>query len=318
MKFRKLGSVYYFSEYLLLRGVAAFINFFPVKVSGWMAEKVGDLLFLVMAKRRRVVFSNLEIVFHNSRSKLEKNKIARAAFRNFSVSLAEFFRIPKIIQTAKKNFRFKNIERMEQGFSKGKGVIWVVSHLGAWEHLTFLPYLKNWSISVVGKPIKNPYINRWVLSLRHATGLKSLENKKSIRAILSALHKNHLVAILIDQWAGGDGIWVDFFGEPTSTTSIPVRLAKRTGAALIPAYCVRKGFGQYEIQIKEEVSIEGNEDNWEEQTTLKLNHLLEKQILAYPEQWLWTHRRWKGYERYKELKSGSKLGMNPKMVRNFN
>ena len=96
-----------------------------------------------------------------------------------------------------------------------------------------------------------------------------------------------------------DGLWIDFFGKPTSTTSVPARLALRTGAALIPAYCLREASGQYRICIKPEVPIEGGPQDAEKATTSQLNRLLEKEFLEHPEQWIWNHRRWKDYSRYR-------------------
>ena len=107
------------------------------------------------------------------------------------------------------------------------------------------------------------------------------------------LRHNHGAAILIDQWAGPEGLWIDFFGRPTSTTSVPSRLANKTGCALVPAYCLRTSPGHYEIRICPEVSWDAGDKDWENQMTLRLNQILEKQIREHPEQWLWGHRRWK-------------------------
>ena len=108
------------------------------------------------------------------------------------------------------------------------------------------------------------------------------------------LRANHVVGILIDQWAGNKGIWVKFFNEKTSTTSIPARLSQKTGCALVPAYCIRKDSGRYTISIKPEIPLLGGAGDWEQATTDELNRQLEEQILLYPEQWVWSHRRWKG------------------------
>ncbi len=113
------------------------------------------------------------------------------------------------------------------------------------------------------------------------------------REILTELRQNHLVAIVIDQWAGNEGVWSYFFNAPTSTTSLPARLAKRTGAALIPAYCIRTTSGQYEIRVQPEVTLKDDGNNWTKSMTNQLNYLLEQQIRAFPEQWVWTHKRWK-------------------------
>ena len=102
-----------------------------------------------------------------------------------------------------------------------------------------------------------------------------------------------MVAVLIDQWGGKEGLWIDFFGAPTSTTSLPSRLAKKTGCLLVPAYCLRKGIAQYEIQILPQVPLPLNESDWETNVTQRLNEILESHIRQYPEQWSWAHRRWK-------------------------
>ena len=113
---------------------------------------------------------------------------------------------------------------------------------------------------------------------------------------LSELRNNHGVAIVIDQWAGTEGLWIDFFGTATSTTSLPARLAKKTGCALVPIYCLRKAIGQYEIHMLPAVPVPDDPD-WEIRTTKRLNELLESQIRRYPEQWSWSHKRWKSKPR---------------------
>ena len=115
----------------------------------------------------------------------------------------------------------------------------------------------------------------------------------SPKKIFSELKANHLVAIVIDQWAGADGLWTDFFGVPASTTSLPARLAERTGSAIVPAYCIRTGCGEYEIHIGPEASVKESANDWTREMTKELNHILEEQICAFPGQWMWTHRRWK-------------------------
>jgi Kdo2-lipid IVA lauroyltransferase/acyltransferase len=96
-----------------------------------------------------------------------------------------------------------------------------------------------------------------------------------------------------------EGIWLDFFGTPTSTTSIPVRLARQTGAAIIPGYCIRVKPGHFQIKIQPEVAVNAHDTQSEENVTAKLNRLLEQEIRRHPEQWTWGHQRWKPIERYR-------------------
>lgn len=284
-------------EYLLLRGFAGAINFLPIRVSTWLARLTGEIIYYIHPKRRRVVFSNLDIAFGNSLSTNEKKALAKETFCNLVTSLIEFFRIPSMLSEAAGRFTFEGTEHMDQAFHKGKGVIFAISHIGPWEYMAFLPFLKGYPCSVVVRPIKNPYIDRWIQSLREKTTLKPIDKAHSAKKILKLLKHNELVAILTDQWAGPEGMWIDFFGRKTSTTSIPARLAKRTQAAIIPGYCLRTSPGKYRIVIRPEILVP-SEDHYEEKVTGELNHQLESEIHEHPSQWSWAHKRWKSEERY--------------------
>jgi KDO2-lipid IV(A) lauroyltransferase len=279
-------------EYLLARGLAATVNTLPIGVSTWLARRAGDLIFLLFQERRKIALENLTLAYGDSLSLEEKERIARESIRNFATSLMEFFRIPSLLTRAQSSFQFEGTEILDRAFTKGKGIIFVISHLGSWELLAFLPYLRGYPCSVIVREIRNPYINRWIQALRAKTRLNPIPKEQSIRETLSRLKENQLVAILIDQWGGNEGLAVDFFDKPTSTTSIPERLAEKTGAALVPGYCLRLAPGQYKIIIKAEVPVESSRDP-EGVTTSKLNELLEQEVLAHPEQWAWVHRRWK-------------------------
>ena len=129
--------------------------------------------------------------------------------------------------------------------------------------------------------------------MRRVMTVKPISKDSSVKAILQELKAGHGVAILVDQWAGKEGRWIDFFDAKTSTTSIPARLSEKTGCALVPAYCLRTSPGHYEIHIEKPVVHLMDQPGWENAVTKDLNEVLERQILEHPEQWLWGHRRWK-------------------------
>lgn len=280
-----------FTEYSLLRTLAFVINLFPISWSTRMARGIGALIFIFIPKRKKIALENLDIAYGNSLNPMEKEKIANEAIRNFSTTLMEFFRIPRLLKHAKNCFEFEGTYNLDLAFSKGKGVVFVVSHLGSWEYLEFLFYLRGYPCSVVVRDTRNPYIFPWIQELRKMTTVTPIPKKGSIRRVLSELKQKHIVAILIDQH-DQEGQSINFFNKPAWTTSIPVRLAKKTGAALVLGYCLRTVPGKYRIVTRPEIGIVEGED-WERLTTEKLNQVLEKEILAHPEQWIWTHRRWK-------------------------
>ncbi len=283
-----------FCEYVVLRGIATGVNCLPISWSSWTAKKIGDLLFFCLGKRRKIAFDNIKIAFGDSLTQERKTVIVKATFRNLVTALMELFRTPGMLKDADRSFELEGTEHLDRALARGKGLILAISHLGSWEYLGFMPYLRPYVCSVIGRPMKNPYVYKWVQSLRRKTTLNHIDKNNAIKEVLKELRANHVVGILIDQWAGSEGIWGNFFGEGTSTTSIPARLSKKTGCALVPAYCIRLGSGRYKISIQPEVQIQDPEGDWERKTTDELNRLLEGQILRYPDQWTWTHRRWKG------------------------
>ena len=280
-------------QYNLARIVRGAVIRLPIGMSTWIARRAGDLFYVFWAKRRRIAFSNLNRVFPNSMLQYKKREIVRESFQHIAISFMELFILRKIKKEAASRFVIEGFEHLEKALVKGRGVVLVISHLGAWEYLAFLFYLTKTKVSVVVKEIENTYFDKEITILRRETGATPIIKRNSVRAILSALRQNQVVAILIDQWAGKEGIWVDFFGNPTSTTSIPARLAKKTGCALVPAYCFRKSSGLYQIQVHALIDFRPEHEAWERETTLQLNQLLEEQIHNYPGQWFWGHRRWK-------------------------
>jgi len=283
----------YFLQYLFARALTALLALLPWSWVESFARGCGSLAFLFYGSRRKIALANLDYAFGQSRSPKEKEALARAAFQHMALSLVEFFLMPKSLATAAADFHFTGLEHAEAAFACGKGVILVISHLGSWEYLAMLPYLTGQPWSVVVKTIRNPFLDRHLNAMRRMTTLQPIEKKGSTRAVLQALKGNRGVAILIDQWAGPEGIWQPFFGHETATTSVPARLAKKTGCVLVAAYCLRRANHQFEIQIHSPVPHEQVAQLDETVLTNKLNELLETQIRRYPEQWSWGHRRWK-------------------------
>jgi KDO2-lipid IV(A) lauroyltransferase len=286
-------SFSYWLQYLIVRFLALLATALPVEVSHRVACGFGTLSYWVLRKRREIALENIANALGNSLSERRKKEIARSAFQSAALSMMELFTVAKIKKEAAARFELFGNEFLEEAFSKEHGAVLVISHLGSWEYLSFLPYFTKRSWSVVVKNIKNPYLDKAIDAMRRVMTVNPISKDSSVRAIFHELKAGHGVAILVDQWAGNEGLWIDFFNTKTSTTSIPARLAEKTGCALVPAYCLRKSPGHYEIHIEKPMLHDMNQPGWENTVTKNLNQVLERQILAHPEQWLWGHRRWK-------------------------
>ena len=282
----------YLSQFYAVQSLFYLLSLVSLSISGWIVQRVGTAFFYVSSKRRNIAIANLTIAYGDKLSIAKKMEIARKCFENGALSILELFLIKKIKRNSPSRFTMTGKRYFEEAFSRGKGAVFVASHLGSWEYIGFAGYLSQISHSVIVKDVRNKYLNRTIDRLRRTIDTLPIPKINAIRQTLTELRKNHGVGVLIDQWDGRDGIWGNFFGTATSTTSLPARLAKKTGCALIPIYCLRKKIGQYEIQVMPEVQLSEGPD-WEIRTTQHLNEILESQIRRYPEQWSWGHRRWK-------------------------
>jgi KDO2-lipid IV(A) lauroyltransferase len=294
-------------ELLLAGGAKFFLTCLPYRLLEIIARFSGVAGFFLMARRRKIALSNLDLVYGDSLSGREKRRIACRAFGHMALSAAELICVEKFARDFRKFFTLRGFEHLENAFARGKGIVIAISHVGSWEFLSFLSrYISPHRGFVIVKKIRNPYLDHEINRLREIMGVTVLPKDTSSRTVLEMLKKNNIVAVLIDQWAGPEGTWTAFFGKSTSTTTIPARLGYKLGCAVIPCSCIRTGKARYEIQIQEPVEFpEKNtpglnsgarflrKETAEIAVTDALNRRLEEQIRKYPDQWTWGHHRWK-------------------------
>ena len=111
-----------------------------------------------------------------------------------------------------------------------------------------------------------------------------------IREIIKLRKNNFSIALMIDQRVS-EGIKVNFFSEKASTTTIPAQLVKKFNMPVVPVFIERFENINFKINFHKPIYFNNNETT--ENITIKLNKILEKMILQRPEQWIWTHNRWK-------------------------
>jgi KDO2-lipid IV(A) lauroyltransferase len=184
----------------------------------------------------------------------------------------------------------RNVEPLKEAVSAGKGAIVVSGHLGNWELMGAI-------IATIGLPVtfvvttqRNKLIESLIDRYREAADIEIVKRRAAVKGVLSALKRNRLVAILIDQDAHEDGAFVPFFGRLSSTPRGPAIFHLRTGAPLIFASCIRLPGDHYRIEV--ERLNTGNLTDADEIIALATARL-EAAIRETPEQWFWMHRRWK-------------------------
>ena len=281
--------------YWLIIAARCIVCHIPPGLSRGAGRLLGELVFYLDRRHRRITLENLELAFGDSKSGKEKRDIGRKSFRNLGFNLVEFLRIPRLIRGDwRAQFRVEGAQRVKQALVRGKGVIFVIAHLGNWEFLGFSPRLVGFNGAAVGQNIKNPALDGLVKNSRELIGLEIFPKFEVTGSILSYLKSNGCVAILADQRARKMNLIINFFGRPASTTAAPAIFALKSGAALIPAFIYfEKGSG-YRIVFNPEVEIPSGLTLKESiaRVTGLINSVFEDNIRQRPAEWLWGHRRW--------------------------
>ena len=282
---------------LLRRAEAAavFLLSFPISLLPCKAgELLGLLLFHLWKSRREIAIEN--ITQSSLLAVAPAGEIARENFRNYGRSLIEIFKVyhglgKRILDRC----AITGLEHFRAAFAKGKGVLLITGHCGNWELLAVAASYKVTNISVVARPLDNPYLNRLIEKARARYGNRVIPKKGALREILSAFRKGGVVGILMDQAVlSEEGYIIDFLGRGAWTTKMPALIARKTGVPVIPAFIRRKG-DAHEIIIHPEVPLSVLRDIEEavREDTKTFSAYIEEYIRQNPSEWLWMHRRWK-------------------------
>lgn len=293
----KLGKTRSYLEYFFVSSILKVLAILPRPVRLKVAYFFGYLGYLLAKRLRKTARKNLEMALPDLSSQRHE-EIIKGVFRNFGRLLAEFSYFPKFTpQEIKQVVIYEGLEHYLNAINKGRGVLFLTGHVGAWELSSFAHAVYGYPHNILVRQIDNPYIDKLVDYYRGCKGNKAIDKNNSVRAILSALKRGEAVGILIDlNTVRNQGVFCDFFGIPACSTTGLATLALRTRAAVVPGFLLwDESLRRHKLHFEPEVELIVTGDQKEDiyQNTAQFNKVIEKIVRLYPEQWMWVHRRWK-------------------------
>src|SRR5579863_8841564 len=255
------------------------------------------LVYLFHVRLRKVGMRNLALAFPE-KTEAERASILRGEFTSLGRQLAEVCQLPRYTRDNVDNVVvYDGFENYEHAKARGKGVLFLTAHFGAWELSAFSHSLHGHWMHIVVRPMDNVYLDRLITSYRTMHGNKTVAKDEFVRGLISALKAGEVVGILMDtNVTPPQGVFVDFFGIPACTASGLARIALRTDAAVIPGFTIwDKALKKYRLRFDPVVDLirTGNLESDIQANTQKFTKIIEDFVRQYPEQWLWVHRRWK-------------------------
>jgi len=239
---------------------------------------------------------NLELALPE-KSQRERKKILRGVFTSLGRQVAEVCLFPKYTrENVSKTVVYEGFENFERALARGKGVLFLTGHLGAWELSAFAHSLYGHPLNIVMRPLDNPYLDRLTRRYRTMHGNKAVD-KDFARGLIAAMRSNKTVGVLMDtNMIESQGVFVDYFGTPACTASGMARLALKTDAAVVPGFTIwDPQLQKYRLRFDPAVKLIRTKDREADvvANTALFTKIIEDYVRRYPDQWLWVHRRWK-------------------------
>lgn len=274
------------------------IKILPLNLLFWGGRCIGRVAYYIDGKHRRLSLENIRMALGKEKSPQELKRIIKENYCHIAQSGFEMLRALEYGKRYAHLLAIEGKENLDRALAKGKGAIGIMGHIGNITLLLRKIANEGYPASVIAKDPKDELVARFMQELRDRSNMgtvppkpKSLVAKRS----LTSLKRGELLIIPIDQNAGKEGIFVDFFGRPASTPAGPVIFAQRTGAPLVPMYIIREGRKRHRLIIEAEIPLVNTENKEEDliTNTQRLTRVIERYVRKYPSQWWWMHNRWK-------------------------
>jgi Kdo2-lipid IVA lauroyltransferase/acyltransferase len=284
-------------EYAAVWAILKLLGMLPRSVARAVAVAIAGGLFACLPKLRRTAEFNLQVAFPDWDAARRK-AVLRGMVRNLGWMAAEFARFPRYTaENIAETVILDEHEHFLEGHQRGKGVLYLTGHIGAWELSSFAHALYGFPLHYMARPLDNARVDALVNRYRGLSGNRPIFKNESARAVFKTLRESGTVGILADQnTLPEEGVFVDLFGKAACTTTGIARLALHTDAAVVPGYAVwDESIRKYRLHFDAPLELvrTGDAERDVFVNTQRFAKTIEEIIRNYPEQWVWVHARWK-------------------------
>nr|MBU1328879.1 mitochondrial fission ELM1 family protein [Candidatus Omnitrophota bacterium] len=284
-----------FLGFIAVKSFSIFLWCIPLRPALWMGRRIGDSVYHANLKRRMIAYANLKAAFPEKSSR-DLKRINKAHFENLGMNVIELLKLPFMAKDYLRcHVKLENVDSVKSSLEQGKGVIVLTAHFGNWEIASLVASLSGYTMSVFAREQKYERLNNLLNQFRQSTGCKVITKGFSIKDIIKTLNNNGIIAMLSDQDAGANGVFVNFFNRPASTARGIITFGSRTGAKILPSFIWRVGVDKHIARAGDPFKFvnTGDKEKDVKVNLQRITDILEDYIRKFPEQWLWAHKRWK-------------------------
>jgi KDO2-lipid IV(A) lauroyltransferase len=268
----------------------------PRKMVLWFYGSLGGLAYYFAKGSRERAVENLTIVFGKEKSAEEIKAISKKMFVNLAKNLADVVRVYPMntLDEFYKEVKIIGKENLDAAYAKGKGVVLLTAHIGAFEILgTFIGL--NYNSIMVGTKLKDPRLDAMIVKSRSKGGSKYVHRGENTLQLMRSLKEGRVMIILIDQDTKVKSRFVEFMGIPAATPVGATMIALKSGADIVPVIVQLDENNNQTITCMPalEVTKSGDLEKDLIDNTLRMNQAVDAFIRKDPSQWVWMHERFK-------------------------
>jgi len=286
-----MKTIKYFFQYLLIKFLFVIFRLIGYQRASNFGEFIGKK-FGPLFRKKQTILNNLKLSKVGTND-LERFKIIDEMWGNYGRIFAEYPFIKEFRNSNMRNFiEVEGVNVLEKIKIEKKNVIFVSAHFNNFELMAMEIEKNGINLAAIYRPLNNIFLNHTMENIRKNYICKNQIKKgmSGSREILKFIKQGYSIALMIDQRVS-EGISSNFFNRKAMTTTIPASLVKKFNIDIVPVYIERIKKHSFRIAIHNPINFRGEESV--EKITNELNKIVEKMIIKNPEQWIWTHDRWK-------------------------
>jgi KDO2-lipid IV(A) lauroyltransferase len=273
----------------LLSGLKIIIGHMPTPVLPILARGVGNCLYIILREKRSQAIQNLHRVLSFPDGAIRVRKLARENFSHIYMCIQEWFEScylspDEII----KRIEVSGLENLDSALAQGKGAICVSAHLGNFGLIAVRLSISGYPFNVLVRGEKDDRVEALFSQIRHQFGIKTIYRGQSYLPLVRTLKRKEILWLLLDQFPRRSEIQSEFLGSLFPVYTGSVRLARATGAPLVPITIKRISPKEHIIRIFPPMAPEGDFGK----QIGSLLEILEEEIKLTPAQWFWWHKDW--------------------------
>ena len=285
-----MKKITYLFEFIIIHTLFLIFRSLGYKTSSNFGFFIGKTVGQIFRSKSLIV-KNIE----KSKIKLKNNSYdaAKNILGNYGRIFAEYPHLKNFRNNKLSKFiKIEGLKYLEKIKNENKPVVFISGHFNNFELMAMQIEKSGINLATIYRPLNNMFLNKTMENIRinYICKKQIKKGRSGTRQVLENLKKGCSIALMVDQRVT-EGSKVNFFGNPASTTTIPAQIIKKYKCDLVPIYIERKNKYFFKMYVSEPIKVSSSKNQAE--VSLFINKILEKMILKNPDQWIWSHDRWK-------------------------